>query len=175
MQQSTISLCESFASPEGLFTLHNTLILDNQEQYYLGTTLSTISTYSYPLTDHHNFDQFNTRKYSKSNLKTTSKLNSTFVSKLVANENIAQILLQNNGECIYIFFNVGKAFICADYDWRLQSPLSAIYFKESYITCHDVNQVNRDLMIAVIGFNSGDVYWVLTIDINIFPNKREIS
>ncbi|KAJ3373452.1 hypothetical protein HDU91_000067 [Kappamyces sp. JEL0680] len=89
--------------------------------------------------------------------KTTAKPNSAFVSKIVANEQLAKILSQKTSETFYVFFNVGKALVWADYFWKLQNPLSVLYMKDAIVTCHDVNLVIRDTMTAIIGFNSGDI------------------
>lgn len=89
--------------------------------------------------------------------KTTAKPNSAFVSKIVTNEHLAKILAIKQTETFYLFFNVGKALVWTDYMWRLQSPLSVLYMKDAFVTCHDVNLVTRDSMNAVIGFSTGDI------------------
>jgi hypothetical protein len=68
------------------------------------------------------------------------------------------------GETFFMFFNVGKALAWNDYLWKLQSPLSVIYFKDAFVTCHDVNQVTRDTMNAVVGFTTGDIlcFWPIS-------------
>ena len=40
-----------------------------------------------------------------------------------------------------------------------KKALSAIYFKDALVTCHDVNPFTRDDMETVMGFNTGDVLW----------------
>ena len=39
--------------------------------------------------------------------------------------------------------------------------------KDAFVTCHDVNQVNRDSMSAIIGFSTGDV-WLDLIQILLY-------
>jgi hypothetical protein len=70
---------------------------------------------------------------------------------------MAKILSQKNMEIFYIFFNVGKALVWSDYLWKTENPLSVLYMKDAFVTCHDVNLLTRDTMTAIIGFNTGDV------------------
>ncbi|KAI9329389.1 hypothetical protein DFJ73DRAFT_964275 [Zopfochytrium polystomum] len=85
------------------------------------------------------------------------KPTSTFVSKIVAHEQLAKFLTYRPAETSYVFFNIGRSFIWADYFFQTKEPLTAIHFKEAYITCHDVNLLTRDNMDTVLGFTSGDV------------------
>ncbi|KAJ2992677.1 hypothetical protein HDV02_002903, partial [Globomyces sp. JEL0801] len=93
-----------------------------------------------------------------------TKTNSQFVSKIVANDQIAKILSQKSPESFYLFYNVGKTLAWTDYLWKLQCPLSVLYIKDAFITCHDVNQVTRETMNSVVGFTSGDIlcFWPIT-------------
>ncbi|KAJ8327238.1 hypothetical protein O5D80_004645 [Batrachochytrium dendrobatidis] len=89
-----------------------------------------------------------------------TKATSQFVSKILANENLAKILSFRSNKTTYLFFNAGKSFFWADSMCRSQqNPLSIIQFKDSVVTCHDANLLTRETMDNVLGFASGDILW----------------
>ncbi|KAJ3331572.1 hypothetical protein HDU76_002796 [Blyttiomyces sp. JEL0837] len=88
-----------------------------------------------------------------------SKPSSSFVHRIVAHENLARFLTYRPAETSYIFCNVGKSFIWADYFCQTKEALSCIHMKEAFVTCHDVNLLTRDNMDTVMGFSTGDVIW----------------
>ncbi|KAI8815309.1 WD40-repeat-containing domain protein [Cladochytrium replicatum] len=88
-----------------------------------------------------------------------SQANAAFVSRIMAHEQLAKILAWRSAETTYIFYNVGRAFVWADYNRKPKEPLSYIVFKEAYVNCHDVNMLTRENMDTIIGFNTGDVMW----------------
>ncbi|KAF9929578.1 hypothetical protein BGZ65_005743, partial [Modicella reniformis] len=73
------------------------------------------------------------RKKPKSNI---AKTNSTFVTKIITNENLAKILAN-------------------------REPLSHISFSKAFPTSHDVNILTRscDHLDVIIGFSTGDIIW----------------
>jgi WD40 repeat protein len=79
-----------------------------------------------------------------------------FIMKIVCNESLAKVL-SSNIDASYIFFNVKNSFAFAEYSWSLKTPLSIAYFKDSTITCHDVNKLSQENMDTVIGFSTGDI------------------
>ncbi|KXS19735.1 WD40 repeat-like protein [Gonapodya prolifera JEL478] len=83
-----------------------------------------------------------------------------FVSKVIVNENVGQIMTDAMES---IFLNVGKTFLWVNYSCQPKDPLTCLYFKDSYPTCHDVNALTRDTLDVVIGFNTGDVLWYSAI------------
>ncbi|TPX32091.1 hypothetical protein SmJEL517_g04754 [Synchytrium microbalum] len=82
-----------------------------------------------------------------------------FVAKIVAHEQLARALANRGVETTYMFYNVGKAFVWQDYSRHPPDALSKIFFKDAFVTCHDINLLTRDTMDVVIGFNTGDVMW----------------
>ncbi|RKO84565.1 hypothetical protein BDK51DRAFT_30478, partial [Blyttiomyces helicus] len=108
--------------------------------------------------DKGSFSFFRGGKIKKSS-KTVSKPSSSFVAKISAHEQLAKLLAYRPAENTYMFFNVGKAFIWADFKPVAKQTLSCIHFKEAFVTCHDVNMLTRDNMDSVIGFSGGDVMW----------------
>ncbi|KAJ3344062.1 hypothetical protein HDU93_003225 [Gonapodya sp. JEL0774] len=83
-----------------------------------------------------------------------------FVSKVIVNDNVGQIMTDAMES---IFMNVGKTFLWVNYSCQPKDPLTCLYFKDSYPTCHDVNVLTRDTLDIVIGFNTGDVMWYSAI------------
>lgn len=65
-------------------------------------------------------DKFSFLPRKMKNASVTTKTNSAFVSKIVANDNLAKIISMNIGTTYYAFFNVGKALVWVDYDWSLK-------------------------------------------------------
>ncbi|KAF9174602.1 hypothetical protein BGX21_010400 [Mortierella sp. AD011] len=88
------------------------------------------------------------KKKPKNNI---AKTNSTFVTKIVTNENLAKILANRTGEDVYLFWNTGRTFTWSDLG---QKP-------NAFPTSHDVNVLTRscDSLDVVIGFSTGDIMW----------------
>ncbi|KAJ3187628.1 hypothetical protein HK101_009284 [Irineochytrium annulatum] len=82
-----------------------------------------------------------------------------FVNRIVAHEQLAKFLMYKPPEQTYVFFNVGRSFMWADYHCKAKDPLSSIHFKDAFVTCHDVNLLTRENLDTVIGFSTGDVLW----------------
>jgi catabolite repression protein CreC len=177
MSSTSLEKIITLQSPDGNYRLRDIITLEGATDFGSPTRVSMASLKSSQQEEHSitstsskfieipaNDDKFS---FLKSNKKpkpiVVTKTNSQFVSKIVANENLAK-MMSKGGETFYMFYNVGKALAWTDYLWKLQSPLSVIYFKDAYVTCHDVNLVNREAMNAVVGFNTGDIlcFWPLS-------------
>ncbi|KAK9763956.1 hypothetical protein K7432_008944 [Basidiobolus ranarum] len=98
------------------------------------------------------------RKKTKNNI---TKTTSSFVARIITNDNIAKILASRTNEDTYLFFNVGKTFLWCDLFGKPKEPLSRINFNKANPTCHDVNLLTRSSshLDIVIGFSSGDIMW----------------
>ncbi|ORX92690.1 WD40 repeat-like protein [Basidiobolus meristosporus CBS 931.73] len=98
------------------------------------------------------------RKKTKNNI---TKTTSSFVARIITNDNIAKILASRTSEDTYLFFNIGKTFLWCDLFGRPKEPLSRINFTKAIPTCHDVNLLTRSSshLDIVIGFSSGDIMW----------------
>ncbi|ORX91569.1 WD40 repeat-like protein [Basidiobolus meristosporus CBS 931.73] len=98
------------------------------------------------------------RKKTKNNI---TKTTSSFVARIITNDNIAKILASRTNEDTYLFFNVGKTFLWCDLFGRPKEPLSRINFNKANPTCHDVNMLTRSSshLDIIIGFSSGDIMW----------------
>ncbi|KAI9104687.1 WD40-repeat-containing domain protein [Phlyctochytrium arcticum] len=176
-----------FSSPEGFFTLCNELRLDILPASFVGTQVSFVTTKTasadvlptetvgtstparyveVPVTgdEKGSFSFVNKEKVSSSSKvkkpkSSTTKPNSSFVVKVVANEQLAKILSYRPPETTYMLFNVGRAFIWADYPCKQKEPLSYIHFRDANVTCFDINMLTKDNIDTVIGFSTGDILW----------------
>ncbi|KAJ3411775.1 hypothetical protein HDV05_001733 [Chytridiales sp. JEL 0842] len=97
-------------------------------------------------------------KLAKPKKPSISKPSSTFVHRIVACDQLAKYLLRP-AESTYLFLNVGRTFLWADYSCLIKESLTCIDFKDAFVTCHDVNSLTREETDTVIGFNTGDVAW----------------
>ncbi|KAJ3269425.1 hypothetical protein HDV01_001423 [Terramyces sp. JEL0728] len=156
-------------STEGAYQLRDIITLDGSTEFHpLIESATSPSVEKQPSSKFVELptepDKFSFLK-SKNKTKPTNvvKTNSAFVSKIVANEQIAKIISQKN-EAFYLFFNSGRAIVWVDYMWKLQAPLSVLYLKEAFVTCHDVNLVTRDTMNSVVGHTTGDIlcFWPIS-------------
>ncbi|RIB28042.1 WD40-repeat-containing domain protein [Gigaspora rosea] len=98
------------------------------------------------------------RKKTKNNL---TKTTSSFVAKIIQNDNLTKILANRQNEDTYLFFNSGRTFCWVDLTNNPKDPLSKINFTKAHPICHDVNQLTRscDHLDVIIGFSSGDIIW----------------
>ncbi|CAG8475617.1 4438_t:CDS:2 [Dentiscutata heterogama] len=93
------------------------------------------------------------RKKTKNNL---TKTTSSFVAKIIQNDNLTKILANRQNEDTYLFFNSGRTFC-----WVDLTNKPKINFTKAHPICHDVNQLTRscDHLDVIIGFSSGDIIW----------------
>ncbi|CAG8589395.1 3997_t:CDS:2 [Funneliformis caledonium] len=98
------------------------------------------------------------RKKTKNNI---AKTTSSFVAKIVQNENLTKILANRQNEDTYLFFNSGRTFCWTDLTNKPKELLSKVIFTKAHPMCHDVNQLTRscDHLDVIIGFSSGDIIW----------------
>ncbi|TPX70675.1 hypothetical protein SpCBS45565_g01663 [Spizellomyces sp. 'palustris'] len=172
-----------FSSPEGYFTLCNELRLDLQPNASIGTHVCTVTTKTTSATtgptdpldstqqparfvevpisgdDKGSFSFINKDKGKVKKAKSSVTKPASFVSKVVANEQLAKILSYRPTESSYMLFNVGKSLIWADYPCKQKEPLSYIHFRDAHVTCFDINMLTRDNIDTVIGFSTGDILW----------------
>lgn len=72
-----------------------------------------------------NDDKFSFLPKAKKKPSIVTKTNSQFVQKIVANENLAKVIGLKTGTNFYMYFNVGKALVWADYEWSLVCKISS--------------------------------------------------
>ncbi|KAI8976787.1 WD40-repeat-containing domain protein [Pilobolus umbonatus] len=90
-----------------------------------------------------------------------TKTNSSFVQKIITNDQLAKILMARTSEDTNLFYNCGTSFVWADASGHPKEPLSRIVFARACPTSHDVNVLTRgaDHLDVIIGFTSGDIIW----------------
>ncbi|KAI8328983.1 hypothetical protein BC941DRAFT_214690 [Chlamydoabsidia padenii] len=158
---NTIPLSPGYADPSYLSPHGTTLppfitrsqtdasaIIQGRTQYSpsISTSLSSsMSSYSTP-------------RKPKTNI---TKTNSSFVQRIITNEQLARILVARTSEDTNLFYNCGSNFVWMDASCRPMEPLSRIIFARAYPTSHDVNLLTRgsDHLDIIIGFTSGDIVW----------------
>ncbi|KAI9013747.1 WD40-repeat-containing domain protein [Phycomyces nitens] len=90
-----------------------------------------------------------------------TKTNSSFVQRIITNDQLAKILMARTSEDTNLFYNCGSNFVWMDAFGHPKEPLSRIIFTRAYPTAHDVNLLTRgsDHLDIIIGFSSGDIIW----------------
>jgi hypothetical protein len=90
-----------------------------------------------------------------------TKSNSSFVQRIITNDQLAKILIARTSDDTNLFYNCGTSFIWMDATGQPKEPLSRIIFARSYPTVHDVNMLTRgsDHLDIIIGFSTGDILW----------------
>jgi hypothetical protein len=90
-----------------------------------------------------------------------TKSNSSFVQRIITNDQLAKILIARTSDDTNLFYNCGTSFVWMDATGHPKEPLSRIIFARSYPTVHDVNMLTRgsDHLDVIIGFSTGDILW----------------
>ncbi|KAM3586568.1 hypothetical protein VKS41_001637 [Umbelopsis sp. WA50703] len=90
-----------------------------------------------------------------------TKSNSSFVQRIITNDQLAKILIARTSDDTNLFYNCGTSFVWMDATGNPKEPLSRIIFARSYPTVHDVNMLTRgaDHLDVIIGFSTGDILW----------------
>lgn len=90
-----------------------------------------------------------------------TKSNSSFVQRIITNDQLAKILIARTSDDTNLFYNCGSSFVWMDATGHPKEPLSRIIFARSYPTVHDVNMLTRgsDHLDVIIGFSTGDILW----------------
>ncbi|KAI9314622.1 WD40-repeat-containing domain protein [Dichotomocladium elegans] len=106
---------------------------------------------------HHHLYSNHPRKPKNSLIKT----NSSFISKIVVNDQLSKILASRLTGDPFLFYNVGVNFLWADGTQRIKDSLCKMSFARAFPTCHDTNITTAcgDYMDVVIGFTTGDCMW----------------
>ncbi|KAG1470567.1 hypothetical protein G6F56_002608 [Rhizopus delemar] len=99
--------------------------------------------------------------YKKKPRTSITKTNSSFVQKIVTNDQLAKILMSRTSDDTHLFYNCGTSFVWMDASGHPKEPLSRTVFTRACPTSHDVNLLTRaaDQLDLIIGFTSGDIIW----------------
>ncbi|ODA75862.1 hypothetical protein RJ55_08503 [Drechmeria coniospora] len=91
-----------------------------------------------------------------------TKSNSSFISRVIVNENLSRRLTDRPADGIFAFGNVNRAFQWLD----LSSPnkqdyLTKILFTKAHCLCHDVNKTTKSPshVDVIMGFSTSEVIW----------------
>lgn len=166
-QQSSSSLAKeldisSFDIPEGTYHRRNAIVVDAPSPLkpQLGTYLSLITTKSIIPTTNDPLlstttDRSFWKKQKKPALDLVMKPDTAFITKIIVNEYTPNIQQTNK----FILFNIGRSFAFLDFMENVNDPISVAYFKDAYITCHDVNTITSDTtnVLVAVGFSTGDI------------------
>ncbi|KAI8905959.1 WD40-repeat-containing domain protein [Gorgonomyces haynaldii] len=158
-----------FASPEGNYLLKQHILIDVPQTLHpnIGTFVSFVTKKQQLLAhetapqnklidsllsdEKSNFSFLKGKRSSKSNVKETQLL-----SRIASNDQLAYVLSKNTPS--FLLFNVGRAIGFVDSTYLLQNLLSVCNFKESFVTCHDINPLLEG-MESIIGTNTGDLLY----------------
>ncbi|CAO3621105.1 unnamed protein product [Mucor hiemalis] len=90
-----------------------------------------------------------------------TKTNSSFVQRIITNDQLAKILMARTSDDTNLFYNCGTSFVWVDAAGHPKEPLSRIVFARACPTSHDVNVLTRgaDHLDIIIGFTTGDIVW----------------
>ena len=90
------------------------------------------------------------------------KSNSSFVSRVIPHEGLAKRLLERDGNSIYAFANINRAFQWLDLSSDLKAePMARILFTRAHMLCHDVNSLTKSSshLDIIMGSSAGDIIW----------------
>ncbi|KAH8666722.1 WD40-repeat-containing domain protein [Xylariales sp. PMI_506] len=101
----------------------------------------------------------NKRRKPKNNM---TKSNSSFISRVILNENLSKRLQDRPSDGLFAFANINRAFQWID----LSSPskadyLTKILFTKAHCLSHDVNMITKSPghLDLVMGFSTGEIIW----------------
>ncbi|PNH46682.1 hypothetical protein VD0002_g8188 [Verticillium dahliae] len=99
------------------------------------------------------------KKKPKNNM---TKSNSSFISRVIVNENLSKKLTDRKPEGVFCFANINRAFQWLDLSaWQKQDYLTKILFTRAHCLCHDINPVTKSLghIDVIMGFSTGEIIW----------------
>ena len=91
-----------------------------------------------------------------------TKSNSSFISRVITNENLGKRLQDHTPDGLFAFANVNRAFQWLDLSSsHKQDHLTKVLFTKGHCLCHDVNMVTKSLnhIDVIMGFSTGEIIW----------------
>ena len=91
-----------------------------------------------------------------------SKSNSSFISRVIVNENFSKRLQEHTPEGLYAFANINRAFQWLDISSASkQEYMTKVLFTKGHCLCHDVNMFTKseNHIDVIMGFNTGEIIW----------------
>ncbi|UKZ76571.1 hypothetical protein TrVFT333_004278 [Trichoderma virens FT-333] len=101
----------------------------------------------------------NKKKKPKNNV---TKSNSSFISRVIVNDNLTRKLTERPSDGLFAFANINRAFQWLDMSSSTkQDYLTKILFTKAHCLCHDVNMVTKSVshIDVIMGFSTGEIIW----------------
>jgi hypothetical protein len=100
-------------------------------------------------------------RHSRKPKTSITKTNSSFVQRIITNDQLAKILMARTSEDTNLFYNCGTSFVWVDAAGHPKEPLSRIVFARACPTTHDINIMTASCknLDIIIGFSTGDIIW----------------
>ncbi|KAL7910642.1 WD40-repeat-containing domain protein [Trichoderma velutinum] len=101
----------------------------------------------------------NKKKKPKNNV---TKSNSSFISRVIVNDNLTRKLTDRPSDGLFAFANINRAFQWLDMSSPTkQDYLTKILFTKAHCLCHDVNMVTKSVshIDVIMGFSTGEIIW----------------
>lgn len=101
----------------------------------------------------------NKRKKPKNNM---TKSNSSFISRVIVNENLSKRIQERPTDGVWAFANINRAFQWLDMSASNKSEyLTKILFTKAHCLCHDVNHITKSInhVDVIMGFSTGEIIW----------------
>ncbi|CAK7219279.1 hypothetical protein SBRCBS47491_003792 [Sporothrix bragantina] len=91
-----------------------------------------------------------------------TKSNSSFISRVIVNDNLAKRLQERPANGIFVFANINRAFQWVDMSSDLKKDYyTKILFTKAHCLCHDTNQLTKSSshIDVIMGFSTGELIW----------------
>ncbi|KJR80939.1 catabolite repression protein creC [Sporothrix schenckii 1099-18] len=91
-----------------------------------------------------------------------TKSNSSFISRVIVNDNLAKRLQDRPATGIFVFANINRAFQWVDMSSETKKDyFTKILFTKAHCLCHDINPVTKSTshLDVIMGFSTGELIW----------------
>ncbi|CAK7200760.1 hypothetical protein SEUCBS139899_003459 [Sporothrix eucalyptigena] len=91
-----------------------------------------------------------------------TKSNSSFISRVIVNDNLAKRLVDRPANGLFVFANINRAFQWVDMSSDIKKDyFTKILFTKAHCLCHDTNQLTKSSshIDVIMGFSTGELIW----------------
>ncbi|KAL1913752.1 hypothetical protein Sste5344_000018 [Sporothrix stenoceras] len=91
-----------------------------------------------------------------------TKSNSSFISRVIVNDNLTKRLQDRPANGIFVFANINRAFQWVDMSSETKKDyFTKILFTKAHCLCHDTNPVTKSSshIDVIMGFSTGELIW----------------
>ncbi|CAK7246299.1 MAG: hypothetical protein STHCBS139747_007926 [Sporothrix thermara] len=91
-----------------------------------------------------------------------TKSNSSFISRVILNDNLVKRLQERSPTGIYVFANINRAFQWVDMSSENKKDYyTKILFTKAHCLCHDLNPLTKSSshIDVIMGFSTGELIW----------------